>query len=295
MLGGLKVGCQLAQQDDLMSRAVQAAANADAAVVVVGLTPEWESEGADRVSMRLPKRQDELIAKVAAANPNTIVVVNAGSPVQMDWADKVPAVLQLWYPGQECGNALCDVLFGDSDPGGRLPTTFPRRIEDNPAHTNYPGENGKVLYGEGIFVGYRYYDHKKIEPHFPFGHGLSYTRFEYANLNLNASEYRAGERVKASVDVANIGERTGQEVVQLYLRDVESTLTRPEKELAAFAKIELAAGETRTIELELSPRALCFYHPERQEWVAEPGEFEISVGSSSRHLRASATFALKGD
>ena len=295
MLAGLKVGCQLAQQDDLMTRAVEAAAGADAAVVVVGLTPEWESEGADRISMRLPKRQDELIEKVVAANPNTIVVVNAGSPVQMDWADQVPAVLQLWYPGQECGNALCDVLFGDSDPGGRLPTTFPRRIEDNPAHTNYPGESGKVVYGEGIFVGYRYYDHKKIEPHFPFGHGLSYTQFEYANLNLSASEYRAGERVKASVDVTNVGERLGQEVVQLYLRDVESSVARPEKELAAFAKVELAAGETRSVELEISPRALCFYDSEKQGWVAEAGEFEVVVGSSSRDLRARVAFALNGD
>ena len=296
LLAGLKIGCELAQQDDLMERAVTAAATADAAVVVVGLTPEWESEGADRASLRLPMRQDELIAKVAAANPNTIVVVNAGSPVQMDWAEEVPAILQLWYPGQECGNALCDILFGDSNPSGRLPTTFPRRIEDNPAYTNYPGENGKVLYGEGIFVGYRYYDRKKIEPRFPFGHGLSYTHFDYANLRLDANEYRADPagnlKVKVSVDVTNSGTRSGKEVVQLYLRDVASTPTRPEKELAAFAKVELAAGETQTVELELDRRALSFYDPDEKSWVAEAGEFEVLVGASSRDLRQRASFWL---
>lgn len=295
MLAGLKVGCQLAQQDDLMERAVQAASRADAAVIVVGLDPEWESEGADRASLRLPMRQDELIEKIVAANPNTVVVVNAGSPIQMDWAEQVPAILQLWYPGQECGNALCDILFGDSNPSGRLPTTFPRRIEDNPTHTTYPGESGEVLYGEGIFVGYRYYDWKKIEPLFPFGHGLSYTQFEFANLSLNASEYRADERIKLSVDITNTGPRSGQEVVQLYLRDMESSLIRPEKQLAAFEKIALDAGETQTVELEVGRRALSFYDPTKREWVAEPGEFEVLVGASSRDLRLSARFWLKAE
>ena len=218
----------------------------------------------------------------------------------MDWAEQVPAILQLWYPGQECGNALCDILFGDRNPSGRLPTTFPRRIEDNPAHINYPGESGKVLYGEGIFVGYRYYDRKRIEPRFAFGHGLSYTHFDYANLRLDASEYRADQladepntKVKVSVDVTNSGARSGQEVVQLYLRDVESTLVRPEKELAAFAKVELSAGETQTVELELDLRALSFYDPDKQSWVAEAGEFAVLVGASSRDLRQRASFWLR--
>ncbi len=187
-IAGVKVGALLPVPDDLMDRAATAAAEADAAVVVVGLDNEWETEGRDRVDMELPGRQAELIERVAAANPSTVVVVNAGSPISMDWVDRVPALLDIWLTGQEMGNALADVIFGDANPSGRLPTTFPKRIEDNPAYLNYPGENGEVLYGEGIFVGYRYYDRKRIEPRFAFGHGLSYTRFRYGELRSTGSE-----------------------------------------------------------------------------------------------------------
>ena len=203
---GLQVGVRPQVPTDLIDRAVRAAANADVAVVVVGSNDEWETEGRDRADMELPGDQAELIARVAAANPHTVVVINAGSPVTMDWASDVSAILQIWYPGQELGNALADVLSGVSEPGGRLPTTFPVRLEDTPAFTNYPGERGRVVYGEGVFVGYRWYDARDIEPLFPFGHGLSYTTFEYGEVRLSATELDADDPiVTVAVDVTNTG------------------------------------------------------------------------------------------
>ena len=184
----LSFGHQPPHAKDLIAEAVKLAKNSDVVVLVAGLNREWESEGFDRVDMKLPGAQDELIERVAKANKNTIVVLNVGSAVEMPWIDKVPAVLQLWYNSQEQGNALADVLFGDVNPSGKLPTTFPVRLQDNPAYINYPGENGKVRYGEGIFVGYRYYDKKELAPLFPFGHGLSYTTFKYSNLRLSADQ-----------------------------------------------------------------------------------------------------------
>jgi len=293
-IAGLRLGALLPVPDDLIDRAAAAAAEADAAVVVVGLDEEWEGEGRDREDMELPGRQAELVERVAAANPRTVVVVNAGSPVAMDWADRVPAVLDVWYPGQEAGSALADVLFGDVNPSGKLPTTFPKRIEDNPAYLNYPGENGEVLYGEGIFVGYRYYDRKRIEPRFAFGHGLSYTRFRYGELRLDRERMAMDGELGVSVEITNSGERGGSEVVQLYLRDLECSLSRPDQELEAFAKVALEPGETKTVRFTLTRSALSFYDPARGGWVAEPGEFEIRVGSSSRDIRARARVVLEG-
>jgi beta-glucosidase len=211
----------------------------------------------------------------------------------MDWVDRVPAVLEVWYPGQELGNALADVLFGEVNPSGKLPTTFPRRLQDNPAFLNYPGENGEVLYGEGLFVGYRYYDRKGIEPRFVFGHGLSYTRFRYGELRLDRDSMAMDGQLTLSVDVTNAGERAGSEVVQLYLSDLECSLARPDQELKAFEKRTLEPGETGTVRFTLARRALSFYDPAREGWVAEPGEFEVRVGSSSRDIRARARFVLE--
>ena len=292
-IAGIRVGALLPVPDDLIDRAAAAAAESDAAVVVVGLDDKWEGEGGDRVDMELPGRQAELALRVAAANRNTVVVVNAGSPVSMDWLDRVPAVLEVWYPGQELGNALADLLFGEVNPSGKLPTTFPKRIEDNPAYLNYPGENGEVLYGEGLFVGYRYYDRKRIEPHFAFGHGLSYTRFDYGELRLERESIGPDEELGVSVEVANVGERAGREVVQLYLCDVECSLVRPEQELRAFEKVALDPGEKKTVRFALDRRALSFYDPAPEDWVAEPGEFEVRVGSSSRDIRGRARFVLE--
>ena len=292
MLAGLKIGCLPPQPGDAFERAVEAARQADAAVLVVGLDAEWETEGRDRDSMNLPGRQDELVRAVIEANPNTAVVINAGSPVAMEWARSAPALLQLWYPGHEAGHALAEVLFGDCDASGRLPTTFPVRIEDNPTHTTYPGENGEVVYGEGLFVGYRYYDHKKIEPLFPFGFGLGYTEFEYANLATSASTYRSGEAVQVTLDLTNTGARRGTEVVQLYVHDPDSSWLRPEQELKAFAKQSLDPGESQRIVFELDERALSFFDPAQNAWVAEPGVFEIRVGASSRDIRQRVRFEL---
>jgi beta-glucosidase len=286
----LRLGCMPAIPDDPIQAAVDLAAQSDVAIVVAGLTREWESEGFDRNDMGLVGQQDELIARVAAANPNTIIVLNVGSPVKMAWADDVAAILQSWYGGQEAGNALADVLFGDVTPSGKLPSTFPVRLEDNPAFINYPGENGQVHYGEGIFVGYRYYDKKQIAPLFPFGHGLSYTTFAYDNLRLNGSEFGPGDEVVVQVDVTNTGQRAGQEVVQLYVGDEVSRLVRPLQELKAFAKVALEPGQTKTVTLTLSEQSLAYYDSALGGWFTEPGDFKVRVGSSSRDIRLHGRF-----
>ncbi len=288
----LSFGHQPPNAKDLMAEAVRLAKNSDVVVLVAGLNGEWESEGFDRADMKLPGAQNELIERVARANRNTIVVLNAGSPVEMPWIDRVPAVLQLWYDSQEQGNALADILFGAVSPSGKLPITFPVRLQDNPAYINYPGENGKVRYGEGIFVGYRYYDKKEIAPLFPFGHGLSYTTFQYSNLRLSAKSLEPEGLLKVRVDVTNTGKVADKEVVQLYVRDVKSTAARPEKELKAFAKVALAPKQTRTVTLTLDREAFWYFDVVRNTWATEPGDFEILVGSSSRDIRLKETFTL---
>ncbi len=287
----LRLGCMPKPPADPIQSAAALARKSDVAIVFAGLTHEWEGEGFDRPDMELPGDQVKLIEQVAAANPNTIVVINAGSPLSMNWLDKVAAVIWAWYPGQECGNAIADVLFGDVNPSGKLPTTFPKRLQDNPAYINYPGENGQVYYGEGLFVGYRYYDKKDIAPLFPFGYGLSYTTFAYRNLVLDDT----GDVIRVSVDVQNVGHRAGKEIVQVYVHDVQSRLVRPEKELKAFTKVVLEPGETKTATLTLDQEALSYYDPARKQWVAEAGEFEVLVGSSSRDIRLTACFNFKGE
>ncbi|HUI88956.1 MAG TPA: glycoside hydrolase family 3 C-terminal domain-containing protein [Anaerolineales bacterium] len=281
----LKLGHLPPYHENLMDEAVALAKRSDVVVIVAGLSSEWEAEGFDRVNMELPGEQNELIERVAAANPNTIVVLNAGSPVSMPWVRDVAGILEQWYNSQECGNALADVVFGDVNPSGKLPTTFPVRYEDNPAFINYPGENGEVVYGEGLFVGYRYYDAKGLDPLFPFGHGLSYTRFDYSDLQLKADRFTEESGLDVSLNVRNSGTRAGQEIIQLYIHDVESNLRRPEKELKAFCKILLEAGETKTVSFHLDKEAFWYYDPVKGGWTVEPGDFEIIVGASSRDLR----------
>jgi len=288
----VRVGMFRPLDDEAIERAVELAAVSDTALLFAGLTGEWDTEGQDRPHMDLVGRQNELIARVAAANPKTIVVLQTGAPATMPWLDKVAAVLEAWYPGQECGNAIADVLFGEVNPSGKLPQTFPVRLEDNPAYINYPGENGRVRYGEGIFVGYRYYDKKKVEPLFPFGFGLSYTSFAYDNLRLSADAIAPDERLTVSVDVTNTGPRAGQEIVQMYVQDVASRLARPPKELKGFAKVALGPGDTTTVTLTIDKQALAYWDDARQAWVAEAGEFAALVGSSSQDIRARATCRL---
>ena len=289
----MRLGCDVPLPGDPMKQAVEAAAKADVALLFVGTTDDRESEGFDRDSLELPPDQIELIEAVAEVNKNTVVVLNNGSPISMTgWIDRVAAVVEAWFPGQECGNAVADILFGKVNPSGKLPLTFPQRIEDTPAYLNYPGENGKVLYGEGLFVGYRYYEAKKIEPLFPFGYGLSYTTFEYENLNLSTSRLGTDDKLEVTLAVKNTGDTAGKEVVQLYIRDVESTLVRPEKELKGFCKVDLKPGQKKSINFTIGPEELSFYDPDLKEWIAEPGDFEILVGASSRDIRAQAVFSL---
>ncbi len=212
--------------------------------------------------MDLPQNQNELIEQVLKVNHNTVIVLNTGAPVRMPWIDNVPAMIQAWFGGQEMGEAIADVLFGLVNPSGKLPTTFPVRLQDNPAYINYPGENGRVFYGEGIFVGYRYYEYKDLDPLFPFGFGLSYTQFEYGNVVLSADHMNLGETLTASVNVTNVGAAKGKEIVQLYIRDSQSRLVRPLKELKGFTKIELQPGETKVVNFEIREDALRYYDDE---------------------------------
>jgi beta-glucosidase len=271
--------------------AVALAARSDATVVVVGYSSRLESEGFDRVSLSLPAGQDELIRAVAAVNKSTVVVVAAGAPVGMSrWIGQVPAVLYAWYGGQEVGHAVGDLLFGIAVPSGRAPVTFPRRIEDSTAYGNYPGEDLHVEYGEGILVGYRGFDRRRVEPLFPFGHGLSYTTFDYSGLKVSSPTVKASDTVEISMQVRNSGTRAGAEVVQLYLRDVESSLPRPEKELKGFRRVVLQPGQSQTLTFTLDRSAMSFFDPGKQDWVAEAGAFEVLIGASSRDIRLRGSF-----
>ncbi len=285
-------GCGESPSADLLERAIKAAANADVAIVFAGTTNKHESEGFDKKDMDLPPGQNELISQIAKVNPNTVVVLNNGSPLAMPWLDKVPAVVEALFPGQECGNAIASVLFGLVNPSGKLPDTFPRRLEDNPAFPNYPGANDKVVYGEGIFVGYRHYDAKNVEPLFPFGYGLSYTSFEYSNFKVSPTKAKAGDEIKVSIDIKNTGKVAGKEVVQVYVSDVTSSVPRPPKELKAFKKVALNPGQKKKVEFKLTEEAFAFYDVKQKDWVVEPGEFEILVGSSSRDIRAKGKLNL---
>ncbi len=280
----------LESEQTLIAQAADLAGRADAAVVVVGMPEGYETEGSDRPDMNLPGRQDELVQSVAQANPNTIVVINGSAPVEMPWIEQTAAVLHAFYPGMEGGAALARILTGQVNPSGKLTLTLPRRYADNPTSINYPGGR-RVFYGERIYVGYRYYDHKEIEPLFPFGHGLSYTTFEYSSLKLPSKIY-PGETIPVSLILRNTGSLAGQEIVQLYVQDLHSSVDRPPKELKAFAKVLLEPGESQTVHFELTRRDLSYYDVDRQDWVAEPGEFRLLAGSSSRDIRLSAVFEL---
>jgi beta-glucosidase len=282
---------------DLIDKAVAAARAADVAIVIGGLIHErpFDCEGADRSDLRLPWGQDELIRRVAAANPHTIVVIVSGSPVGMgDWLDRAPAVVQAWYGGTEGGNSLADVLFGEVNPSGKLPCTYPRRIEDTPAHAmdEYPGKNGVVHYAEGLLVGYRWYDTKRIEPLFPFGYGLSYTKFEYSGLTLVSGTAPNGPIVTVEFQVANTGDRAGAEVAQLYVHQAKPSLPRPLKELKGFRKVMLNPGEKKAVSIALDRSAFAYYDPARSGWVAEADDFTLQVGSSSRDTRLQGVFRL---
>jgi beta-glucosidase len=290
----LAAGYEIPLPADNWEQVAALAARSDAAVVCVGTTWEHETEGRDRLEWDLPGEQARLIETVARANPKTVVVLTNGAPLGMaGWIRKVPAVLEAWFNGQETGSAIASVLFGEVNPSGKLPDTFPVYYQDNPTYINYPGENGHLLYGEGLFVGYRYYDAKDLEPLFPFGYGLSYTTFAYENPRLSQPGLDPDGALEVRIDVRNSGARAGKEVVQLYVRDVAARLVRPPKELKGFRKVSLAPGETVTVAFTLTAKELSYYDPSGKDWVAEPGEFEVLLGSSSRDIRASARFTLR--
>ncbi len=269
--------------------AIAAARKAKVAVIFAGLPDTYESEGFDRNHMQLPECQNRLIRAVAEVQPNTIVVLHNGSPVEMPWITDVKAVLETYLGGEGVGKATVDVLFGRSNPSGKLPETFPLQLSDNPSYLNFPGDGRKVEYREGIFVGYRYYDKKEMEVLFPFGHGLSYTEFTYSDLKVDKQQMTDEESCRVSVTITNTGDRFGKEAVQLYVQDVESTVPRPVKELKGFEKIALEPGESKTVTFELGKRAWAYYDVEGHDWYTEEGDFRILIGASSRDIRLSET------
>jgi beta-glucosidase len=280
-LGGFRIGARPVEVAGGIERAVDLARRSDAVVLVVGNHPDLETEGRDRPSLALPGDQDELVRRVLEANPRTVVVVNTGAPVAMPWADQAAAVLTVWYPGEEGAAALADVLTGAAEPGGRLPVTFPRRMEDVAAFRTYPGADGTVEYGEGVFVGYRQFDSDGTEPAFCFGHGLAYTTFEYGVARLDGH----GDDLTVRVRVTNTGLRRGSEVVQLYVGGGPSPVPRPEQELRAFTKVTLDPGESRDAVLRLDERAFAYWDTDAADWFAPAGRYELRVGASSRDIR----------
>ena len=267
-------------QEQGMSRALEIAKDADAVILLVGTNDDWETEGNDREALSLPGEQDALIEQIVAQNPNTVVVNNSGSPVAMPWLERVPAMIQTWFAGQEFGNALTDLITGAANPSGKLPITFPSRMVDTPAYTSYPGEFGKVYYGEGLFVGYRWYDRREIEPLLPFGFGLSYTEFEFSELELSES----GDVVMLGCRVTNTGRRAGKETVQVYVEPVTPRVARPIRELKAFEKVSLDPGESTTVAIELHSDAFAHWDLDVMNWLVAGGEYKIHIGSSSRHI-----------
>ncbi len=277
----------------LHDEAAQLAAGADVALLFVHVPPGKEGEGGDRPDLEMTEAQVRLIRAVADVQPATVVIVNGGSAVAMaDWIEAVPAVLMAWLPGQAGGGAIAEILYGVVNPSGKLAETFPLRLKDTPAYLNYPGENGTVRYGEGLFIGYRYYDAVERDVLFPFGYGLSYTRFDYANLRLSAPSFRDVDGLEVSLEVTNVGDRAGQEVVQVYVRDREARLQRPPKELKGFVKVALEPGETRTVAISLDARAFSYYDPARHAWITESGDFDILVGASAADVRLQATATM---
>lgn len=276
----------------LLAEARDAAARADAAVLFLGLPDRYESEGYDRTHLSLPASHKALIDAVAEVQGKVIVVLSNGSPVEMPWLSRTKAVLEGYLGGQAFGGAVADLLFGEASPSGKLAETFPQKLSDNPSFLNFPGEGDKVEYKEGLFVGYRYYDKKEIEPLFPFGYGLSYTSFEYSNLQLNKRSIQDTETVEVTVTVKNTGTIAGKETVQLYVSDVESSVIRPLQELKGFTKVGLQPGEAREVTFTLDKRSFAYYNVQLGDWHVESGEFTIAVAASSRDIRLTASLEV---
>ncbi|MDO9257674.1 MAG: glycoside hydrolase family 3 C-terminal domain-containing protein [Bacteroidales bacterium] len=283
--------------DELIAEACNVAKNADYVIFVGGLnkSEHQDSEGADRLSLGLPYNQDKLISELAKVNKNLVVVSISGNAVAMPWVNEVPAIIQGWFLGSEAGNAIAAVLVGDVNPSGKLPFTFPVKLEDNGAIAmgEYPGSNGQVTYNEGIFVGYRWNEKQQIKPLFSFGHGLSYTTFEYGKATSDKKEITDSDKITFTVSIKNTGTREGFEIVQLYISDLKSSLPRPVKELKGFEKVSLKAGEEKAVSITIDKAALSYFDPDKHSWVAEPGDFEALIGSSSSDIKGKVAFKLK--
>ena len=282
-------------REELIAEAVENSRDADYVIYVGGLNKSLyqDCENRDRLEYGLPYGQDELISELAKANPNMTVVIISGNAVAMPWIDQVPSVLLGWYGGSEAGRAIADVLFGDVNPSGKLPFTFPVKLEDNPAHYNgktFP-TRGKNHYDEGIFLGYRWHEKMDIKPLFAFGHGLSYTDFEYGDVTLSSKKIRGG-KITVKVPVTNVGQVAGSEVVQVYVHDCEASVEMPQKQLKGFDKVYLEPGQTKTVSIELGPDAFRFFDEESMDWKTEPGDFEILVGSASDNISRTVTVRL---
>ena len=275
----------------LADEAVKAAAEADKAVIFAGLPESFESEGYDRSHMRLPECQNRLITEILKVQPNTVIVLHNGSPVEMPWLGEIKGLLETYLGGQAGGAAAANILYGKINPSGKLAETMPLKLSDNPSYLNFGGGE-KVEYREGIFVGYRYYDTKEMDVAFPFGYGLSYTTFAYSNLKLSMESPTEKDTVMVSADVTNTGKSAGKEVVQLYIRDLTGSAIRPEKELKGFEKVFLEPGETKTVTMELNKRSFAWYNTELHDWFAASGDYEILVGASSRDIRLTETLHL---
>ncbi len=281
-------------RQDLIDQAVTLARSAEVALLYIALPTYKESEGYDRLDLDLTAQQVALIQSVSSVQPNTVVVLNNGAPLAMSpWLDGVAAVLEGWMMGQAGGAAIADVLFGKVNPCGKLAETFPLRLVDTPAHLNWPGGARKVHYGEGLFIGYRYYDARGVPVLFPFGYGLSYTTFDYRDARVSKQTFRDVEGVTVTVDVKNTGQVPGAEIVQLYVHDRQSGLVRPEKELKGFARVDLQPGETKTVSIQLDYRSFAYYHPSYKGWITEDGEFDLLIASSSLDIRQTLTVTLE--
>ncbi|CAG1010942.1 partial beta-glucosidase, partial [Anaerolineales bacterium] len=281
-------------RQDMIDQAVKLAQPADVAVLYIALPTFKESEGYDRTDLDLTEQQVALIKAVAKVQPKTVVILNNGASVAMSaWIDDVAAVLEGWMMGQAGGIAIADVLFGKVNPCGKLAETFPLKLSDTPAYLNWPGGAGEVHYGEGLFIGYRYYDAKEMPVLFPFGHGLSYTTFKYSNARASAKNFKDVDGLTVMVDITNTGEFAGKEIVQVYVHDQKSGLVRPQKELKGFTKVELQPGETKSVSVRLDFRAFAYYHPEYKQWITEDGDFDILIAASAADIRQSLTVTLE--
>ena len=274
---------------DMLNQAVETAKEADVAVIFAGLPDAFESEGYDRSHMRMPECQNTLISEIAKVQENVVVVLHNGSPVEMPWADEVKGILEAYLGGQAVGQAEVDVLFGKANPCGKLAETIPYKLADNPSYLNFPGDGQTVAYKEGVFVGYRYYDTKEMPVRYPFGYGLSYTTFEYSDLQLSADKIKDTDTLKVTLKVKNTGDRAGKEIVQLYVADKTGAACRPVKELKNFVKVELQPQEEKTVEMELDKRSFAWYNTQIHDWYAASGEYEILAAASSRDIRLKKT------